>query len=431
MSAGRIELDLAIVGGGIQGLSLLHHFREDRRGSAVLIARGNLGDGETLHSHGYLHKGYHLPPGEASSLPAVIESFDWWDGFMRDQELDAVEPAPVYADVPAEQRGPMTRAWSEGNLSYRELEELPVPLREGVYARAQPALPFEIHDRLFQPWKVIEKLAEPLQHLLIRGELTGMRWDPETNRIAECTVSTPGGELRLSCKVVVLATGAHTQALLKNIEAPDGSRPFRDRLEHIHVVRRIPMILIKGSSLPSLTGRFNPVPPINMMTHTGDDGERMWVVTPMEGHASSRDDHREEVQAVDSGVVSKTLQALSEMMPDFRSQAGGALHSAYSGAKIDHPDGLQKWFIGDAGIENLRYVWPVLWGLAHGASRELLRDLTDSRLLPAVSAGEAGGLEAALPDAIRGVPIGEELRLSRALDWHTFEEWQQIHGFQL
>ena len=64
-----IELDLLVVGGGIQGLTLLHHYTEEQQGSAILVSRDALGKGETLHSHGYLHRGYFLPPDESRRDP--------------------------------------------------------------------------------------------------------------------------------------------------------------------------------------------------------------------------------------------------------------------------------------------------------------------------------------------------------------------------
>lgn len=83
MTSGLIELDLLIVGGGLEGLTLLHHWTEESEGLAALVSRDPLGAGESLHSHGYLYRGYFLGPEHASSIPQIVESFEWWNDWIN------------------------------------------------------------------------------------------------------------------------------------------------------------------------------------------------------------------------------------------------------------------------------------------------------------------------------------------------------------
>ena len=84
------------------------------------------------------------------------------------------------------------------------------------------------------------------------------------------------------------------------------------------------------------------------------------------------------------------------------------------GPKIEHPEGIPTWFIGDGGIENLRFVWPVLWGLAHNASLELIRGMPE----PAYPRTTT---EFRLPT---GVEVGEEYRLSASRNWCPLADWE-------
>ena len=111
--------------------------------------------------------------------------------------------------------------------------------------------------------------------------------------------------------------------------------------------------------------------------------------------------------------------------------SGQLRFSSYVGAKIDHPDGLPRWFIGNGGIENLRFVWPVFWGLAHNASRELIQELVGSPLLNQTPSLKDKEFDAREFQLSMEVVAGEEKRLSPSLRWHTLEEWKAIYPLDL
>lgn len=157
----------------------------------------------------------------------------------------------------------------------------------------------------------------------------------------------------------------------------------------------------------------------------------MWVATYREGHKSSSEGFEEADVAVDSTVLQNTLTALSKMVPTLDSLWDNLLFSSYAGTKVDHPEGAQTWHIEDAGIDNLRVVWPVLWGLTHGAGAELVRELSRSKLTLPSSVKPARRLDAADPPLQTGVPVGEERRLSSRQKWQTIGEWRSIHRLSI
>ena len=221
-----IELDLLVVGGGIQGLTLLHHYTEEQQGSAILVSRDALGKGETLHSHGYLHRGYFLPPDKASLINDFAESYDWWDRWMSQHGIQYQDDASILFDLPEEQYETTTGIWDKAGLLFEPIVRLPVALQGGGYSRPDHGRRLvRIHDRLIPAWRIVETMSEPLQNSLMQGEVTEILWDPEANRIIYCVVSTPEETIRFRPNCVVLATGRDTQRLLKKITGPEGARP--------------------------------------------------------------------------------------------------------------------------------------------------------------------------------------------------------------
>jgi hypothetical protein len=405
-----IEPDLLVVGGGIQGLTLLHHYIEQRRGSAVLVSRDALGTGETLHSHGYLHRGHFLPPDQAQLVGDFVQSFDWWDRWMSRHGIRYEDDEPILFDLSEEQYEPTTGIWNEAGLRFEPVARLPEALRGGFYSRPDHGRRLvRIHDRLIPAWRIVETLSRPLRAFLMQGEVTEISWDPAANRILDCVVSTPDETLRFRPGCVVLATGRDTQRLLKRITGPEGARPVPDESQSLNRIRDVPMILIKGASLPALSGWFFPGSPITMMSHPQENGERMWVITLMEGHRTTRKDFDDRPGVVDEPTIRKTLQALRIMIPELESLSAELQLSSYVGSKTDHPEGIPTWFIGDGGIGNLRFVWPVLWGLAHSASRQLIRGLPEPSTPRETT-------EFRLPT---GLAVGEEYRLSPLRSWRS------------
>src|ERR1700694_2167942 len=88
MQAGSsAELDVVVIGGGVQGLLALSALIE-KGYSCALVSDGDLGSGQTLHSHGYLNTGFgmfgpELPRASVDVVQPYLEkrglewSHDW------------------------------------------------------------------------------------------------------------------------------------------------------------------------------------------------------------------------------------------------------------------------------------------------------------------------------------------------------------------
>jgi thioredoxin reductase len=216
-----IEVDILIVGGGIQGLTLLKYFLESGWNSVFLVARDTLGTGETLHSHGYIHQGYALPTEEDKLVQPLVESSKWWYNWMTKHHINYASRHPTYFGVSNEQWEERVISWKNWGLPYEECKELPVALKGGIYS-SNPGKVFKIQDRLIPAWKIIETLSKSLQEQMTQGGLRQIFWDEKTNKVESCLIKIQGKEVRLRPKLLILATGKETQCLLRSIENSKG-----------------------------------------------------------------------------------------------------------------------------------------------------------------------------------------------------------------
>jgi glycine/D-amino acid oxidase-like deaminating enzyme len=415
------DVDVLVVGGGVQGLSVLYEL--ERRGvdSAFLITRELLGAGETLHSHGYMMRGYAVPPEAPIEVAKALSSaFDWWSGFLADRGVREGEGHPTYVGTadPA-----VVERWKELRLPFEALSRLAPAFAGGHYARGGRL--YRTQERLFTGTAIVGALAREVAGNAGRGEVTALRWSAQQNRIESCEVEVRDRAVRFRASFVILAAGRDNQRLLRGIrgEGPV-AQPFAEKLKEAHVVRDVPMILVRGQDLPDVSGFFLDAK-LSMATHALGGGERMWIATPLGGHATTRADEGE--PRFDAGLVKAGLERLKAIMPAVTPLLADRVRlSAYFGPKVDHPTGALAQFVGDVGVSNLRYVWPVALSLARPAAVEVVRQLEQT------DAGQEL-LRARRPldprvRALAGVAVGTERRLSDGQRWYSPAEFRSLLG---
>eukprot|EP01051_Picozoa_sp_SAG22_P038263 SAG22_NODE_19528_length_274_cov_0.588571_1_plen_90_part_11 len=87
------EYDCVIIGGGFLGLTALAQLRREGY-RAVLVAESGLGEGQSLHSHGWFHAGY---------LPGDVEAAKMWkaesaktEAFVAGLGVDFLRPGAAF-----------------------------------------------------------------------------------------------------------------------------------------------------------------------------------------------------------------------------------------------------------------------------------------------------------------------------------------------
>jgi heterodisulfide reductase subunit A-like polyferredoxin len=78
-----IEVDVLVIGGGIQGLLALYELQAQMPHlNAILVTEGELGSGQTLSGQGYLHSGYSFAAHEPV-VSNIKKSCSYWIKLMK------------------------------------------------------------------------------------------------------------------------------------------------------------------------------------------------------------------------------------------------------------------------------------------------------------------------------------------------------------
>jgi glycine/D-amino acid oxidase-like deaminating enzyme len=414
MSEVAIDVDVLVVGGGVQGLSVLLELQRRGVASAFLLSRDPLGEGETLHSHGYLRRGYDLPVDTPLPLArGFADAFEWWARFLARKGLRYAEGSPTYLGT----ADPSVAArWHELGLPFEPLSRPPEPLAAGHYARGGHL--FRTEERLFLGTDVVRALEDEVAGGFARGEVIRVTLDRGRKRIERCEAMVGDRIVPFRPSFVVLAAGRDAQRLLRGVAAgaPGNGETLADRMDEPHLVREVPMILARGKDLPNVSGFFLDAK-LFIAAHPAGEGARMWVATPLGGHATTRGDvdgRRE--PAVDPSLVSTGLDRLRAVVPGALEGRGVGI-GAYSGAKIDHPSGAPAPVVADLGVANLQVAWPVVLTLARPAAVEVV-----ARLERAAGWEELARARRPLPERARSLAaeqsgVGSERRLAPTQRW--------------
>lgn len=416
MDGSSMDVDVLIVGGGIQGLTLLHELTRAGATRALLASSGELGLGETLHSHGYMHRGYMMSAagGDLERLVRELgEEAAWWADRVH---APYAPPPPVYYGLPADAAPERLRLWDSLGLPYAPAATPPA-LRGGDVDREDLRL-YSIEDRLVSMRDLVSELAAPLQDRIVRAPLTTIELDESGTRVASCTLSSGDREITVRPRMLLLACGRNAQPLLRAARTPTGRRPLESAWDGLNRVRFVPMLLVRGEHLPVISGVFETVA-LAIFTHPVAGDESMWIVTFTQGHRTDRGDFdpsRERDRG--STVVSETVSRLCALVPDARERKEKDLEfSFYFGGKTDHPEGGNDRHVDDCGLANLRLAWPGVWSLSRVNAREIVSELRSSDELADILDPSRRPLELGKLGLQAGVAVGEERRLTAEQSW--------------
>ena len=298
------ELDALVIGGGIQGLLALEAL-QDRGYTAALATDGDLGEGQTAHSHGFLNTGFGMM---GSALADA--SRDVVQPYLRDHGVEptggwrVVPPPGVPTPAPA---APLDAGFDESF---------------GARAVASP-------DRNFPKRRLIEAIAGARRDSVVRGRAAlGVR----AGGVRTVSIQTADGdEVSLGARAVVVAAGCGTKRMLEDLV---GRTAQTSEIKH----RRVHMICVRAPrrALPATSVM---VMPLGLMLAAHDDGAAItWYVTPMEFGGPSFDDvPRDATSVEDPEMVARGFHSLLRLYPGLRDAADVRVGS-YAGYRQDVGD---------------------------------------------------------------------------------------------
>ena len=301
------ELDVVVIGGGVQGLVVLDALVE-KGYSCALVTEGDLGSGQTLHSHGYLNTGWgmfgpELPRASAELVQPYLEerglelSHDW-----------VMIPPP-------------------GMQLFEGLPSTTLP----IGFTAPPGLQaVRLPDRSLPKRRLVEILSQSHRDRILRGYAMP-RWTGTRVEAVSVRVPTNAGEVVLTTKAIVVAAGCGSKRLLQGMV---GATPQVEQIKH----RRVHMICVRAprGSLPTTSVIAMP---LGLMLAAHDQADNVtWYVTPMEMGGPSYDDVPIDAASdVDPELIARGFAGLLSLFPRLPEVEGLRL-GCYAGYRQDIGD---------------------------------------------------------------------------------------------
>jgi hypothetical protein len=359
----RLDVDVAIFGGGCAGLWLLDDLR--RRGLRVLLLEaGDLGSGQTASAQGILHGGlkYSLAGLLSSSARMVREMPAVWEQSLFGQsepDLSGVRSRAAWCYL---WRGQSLKSWTSLLAAVTALQVKPTPLDESAIPAPLTACPrplYRLDERVIDPLSFLEVLAQRNRGLLWQIDARdGLAFE------REAASSTPSIQLRhpltktivlLSPRSIVLAAGEGNAGLREQLGLPSDlmqRRPLR-------------VALVRGE-LPALNGHCVDGAKTRV-TITSDVDSAGRCVWQLGGHISEvgiglpRDE-----------FLKLATSELAAVLPGWRMPSLEWAEFSVDRAERSTSDGLMPGDVQILRDGNVLTVWPTKLVMAPLLSRRLL-----------------------------------------------------------
>ncbi len=371
MSAAKLHIDIAILGGGVAGLWLLNRLR-NRGYSAVLLESTALGSGQSINSQGIIHSGikYGIDSGgglPSTALAAMPEA--WRECLEGTGELD-LRQCRVLSDhvllctgahLPARIAGTLAANMLISHVSRVGPDDYPRPLRS---ADLQGAL-YRLHEPVLDLPSLIAALAEPHADAirLIDWQQASLR-----TREAHACIELPG--CTIQPRVLLLTAGAGNAQLLELLGARG---PAMQR-------RPLRQVLLRHARLTPLYAHFlgtGATPRVSITSHYTRSGELLWYLGGQLASAG--------VASPEKALIAQARRELGALLPWL--DLGQAEWSTFG---VDRAEAEPRWlgrprgaFVGAvSGVENALVTWPIKLALCPELGQRVERILVERAVLP-------------------------------------------------
>ena len=384
-SASQAGFDVVIIGGGIQGLVALNAL-VDKGYLCALVSDGDLGSGQTLHSHGYLNTGFGMFGPE-----------------LPDASVDVVQPY-------LEKRGlELSHDWVLIPPSSMPIfEGLPTATLPSGFAAPSGLRAVKLPDRSLPKRRLVEILSESHHDRILRGQATPRR---NGTQVEAVSVRAPGsgGDVVLSTKAVVVAAGCGSKRFLQGLV---GQTPQTEQIKH----RRVHMICVRAprGTLPTTS---IVAMPLGLMLAAHDQPNNVtWYVTPMEMGGPSYDDIPDDAASdVDPEMVSRGFMSLLSLYPRL-AEIDGLQLGCYAGYRQDIGD-----LPGNRICELVEGTNNVIVALPSGLVGPWLNATKMCEIVGGLV--DPSGNQPAVPGRGAGVRVGDAVEDRADFVWMGWDEW--------
>lgn len=361
-----LDVDIAILGGGIGGLWLLN--RLCARGyNAVLFESAALGGGQSVNSQGMIHGGikYALGGALTGSSEAIADMPEHWRRCLRnegDVDLRGINVLSEHFYL-----------WSTENLASRLTSFFASKMTRGRVETVRPAERhpifqnpafrgnlYKLVDMVLDVPSLIGKLTDNTRGRVFAVDNDSIAFEKNASGETTAMLATNNGEaLRVSAQRFVFSAGEGNEELLKKLgsEKPEMQR------------RPLQQALVKHDYPHPLyahcTGA-NPSPRLTISSHPLADGKWVWYL--------GGDLATENIDASEGELIDKAKRELDELFPWVNFG-----RTEWATVRIDRAEPKQKGLLKPdkafaaqaSGCRNVIVAWPTKLTLAPNMADEV------------------------------------------------------------
>ena len=265
------QLDCVVIGGGFLGLTALAQLRSEGY-RAVLVTESGLGEGQSLHSHGWFHAGY--LPGDADTAKTWKAGSAKTEAMLAGLGVDFLRAGRAYLAMGAGDDAEAKRAQSkEADVPLEDVPLGDLPGSAGGPLAKDSNQVFQTREWLFDKAKLTATLAAAHEDAIITYA-SPTSFERGADGAVETVVLSTGQ--RLATRSVAIAAGTGTRGVVETLGA---DAEWRGKFQS----GTITMVCLNApvGVIPDLAIMVTvPEAPLQVASRADDDDTVTWYITP-------------------------------------------------------------------------------------------------------------------------------------------------------
>lgn len=372
-----VEVDFAIIGGGIAGLWLLNRLRQQGF-SAVLFENKQLGSGQTLKSQGIIHGGmkYALHGKLTAATQEVASTTNSWSDCFQGKGVIDLSDVPILSShqylwstgsLASTIAGFFASMTLKGNVNEVKRDDYPEVFKQAPKFKGHI---YSLDEVVVDVPKLVSELARPQQNFIFQidtfqdhqlqfyanGLLTQLQIQAE-----------PIEPIQIRAQKYIFTAGSGNEALLASLKK-----------QGIVMQRRpLHMVLVKPHFNYQLYAHclgLGSTPRITITTHKAHDGQWVWYL----GGQIAEEGVKRNPQA----QVAFAQKELMELFPWLDFSKASFASFFVDRAEAFQPSGKRPDSCSVQMVENVIAAWPTKLALAPKLADEILALIAREKIEP-------------------------------------------------
>lgn len=268
---GEDTYDCIVIGGGFLGLTALAQLRREGY-RAVLCTESGLGEGQSLHSHGWFHAGY--LPGDVGAATLWKAESAKTEAYVASLGADFLRPGCAYLAMPASDAESKIAQSTAVDIPLATVPPGELPGSSGGPLAAASTSCFQTREWLFDKHRLTAALAAEHHDAIITYASPTSFERGSDGSVTAVVLST---NQRLHTRSVAIAAGTGTRGIM-DLVGSDVSSTWKSKFKS----GTITMVCLNApiGVLPDLAIMATTEPPLQVASRSDDNDTITWYITP-------------------------------------------------------------------------------------------------------------------------------------------------------